>query len=199
MQKLTMQKLKQIPMKWRWAGLSILILFVGYMRYRYVHSPEYVLNQTFAALERHDAETLVSLTSPKERETLNMTPKTVESYLQSIYYKNPNIHPKISYSSPTYPYANVLEYPINISGFPKSQENIHFHVTMYQTSDGKWHFNLSELLYLMPKICDGETGDHALIWDKMAQNAGIKGVISATGGFRTTDAEQHFKFSLFHD
>lgn len=193
-------RFKKLGWRWKLGGVAVLALLIaGYRWYAYLRSPEYVVHQTFAALERRDAETLVRMASEKERKTLNLTPETVTACLKSTYWKDDALKPRVRINGKRYYYADVLAYRIEVAGFSPEGRPVSSELEVYQTPDGRWHPGLSKLLYSLPKVCNGLTGDHAPHWDALARNVGIKGVISPSGGTRYNNGTFSPKIYLTHD
>lgn len=179
-----MQTLKRLPLWWKLGGLATLcLLLLGIYIYRYLHSPEHILHQVLAALNRRDAETLVALASEKERRAMNLTPQTVAAILRETWWRDSRIKPRIMVRGFWMNYLDIRTYAVGVSGFVPNK-TIFFELQVYQDPTGAWRLGLSRLLYSMPKVCYGLEGDHAIMWDAMARRAGIRGVVGADGGTR---------------
>jgi hypothetical protein len=190
-------KIKKQTLQWTIAGTAaICLLIAGCKWYSYLHSPERVVHLAIAALNRHDSEALVGLASEKERHALNLTPQTVQACLRETYWRDSTIKSGVVVKGERTKYADLMAYWVEVEGF--SNQSKHCELEVYQGSEGGWHLGLSELLFCMPKMCNGLTGDYAPIWDAIATRAGIKGVTIPSGETRYTDGTSAPRISLTH-
>jgi hypothetical protein len=183
-----MKTQKRLPLRWKLGGLAVLcLLLLGIYIYRYLHSPDRILHQAFAALNRRDAEALVALAYEKERRELNLTPQTVTAILRETWWRDSRIKPRVVVKGYRTKFQDIRTYAVEVSGFVPNKRAIFFEPQVYLDPTGAWRLGLSELLYCLPKVCNGAEGDYAKDWDVMARRAGIRGVVCAEGGTRYND------------
>jgi hypothetical protein len=178
-----------IPLLRKWKiPLALLgVIVVGYAWYVYMQSPGRIVRLAFLALDRHDVDSLVALASKKERETVSLTPDTVRDYLLKTWWRDSRIKPSVSVKPPNAQFANVLAYEAEVTGFSRDGRPRKIQFEVYRDAQGVWRLGLSPLLYIMPRICNEVEGDHAPVWDALARQSGIRGVVGADGKVRYSD------------
>jgi hypothetical protein len=180
--------LTKLPPRWRWAGLTCVgLLIAACAGYFYLTSPERVVHRTLSALARQDAPALVALASEKERQVMNLTPQTVEACLRETYWRDSATKPVTVVRRYRTLYADILAYPVDVTGFSPDGKPRRFEVTVYQDPTGRWRLALSQMLYIFPRVCNGVEGDHAPVWDALARRSGIKGAVHPDGAIRWAD------------
>lgn len=164
------------------ALVAILVLTPAVFGVRYMLSAGRVANATVRALEKGDAIELIRLSSPKERELLNVTPETVRAYLQQTWFSgNAMRSVRLTVERPHYQDVIVFTGPCFQRG--STEKPSQMKIVVYKDAQGRWRLALSQMLYSLVAACRlvPEGRDPNMRWASLAHSVGIRGAVFVDG------------------
>ncbi len=163
---------------------TIVIFFTVMIKYR-LNGPssEDVAKMTAQALIDHDVDTLLQLTLPEERNTLNLKHDNVKAFLNDTIYTQPLPHRLIPILGTNLPVDQQGYYLASAGPCPATYKRIFVAAT--QTRDGRWHLALGYLLSCLSATGMPEDGTESFgsIWVAMAKKHSIRGTRMNTSGY----------------
>jgi len=162
----------------------IVILFAIMIKYR-LNGPssEDVAKMTAQALIDHDVDTLLQLTLPEERNTLNLKHDNVQAFLNDTIYTQPLPHRLIPILGTNLPVDQQGYYLASEGPCPATYKRIFVAAT--ETRDGRWHLALGYLLSCLSAtgMTDDGAESFSSIWVAMAKKHSIRGTRMNTSGY----------------
>jgi hypothetical protein len=156
------------------AAVLLTIGAVFYIR-AYMLSPLRIARIAARALRQGDVETLLSLTSRKERESLNLTISTVDACLREYDRSGRAEDVRFTIRGEMPYYSDVILCHAYIEGPRLDPKRRTCDIYIYQDANHRWRLGLSMLLFAIHRARRDFPDGDARSWDAVARRSGIIG------------------------